>query len=585
LAQLVCEATNLARAMLAVKPSARVQACEEAVLERLEQAETETVDIQGNGLGVHGDQQELFLLPPLEQGQAWVKKFFQHAPDYYFFSFRLAVSDDFILQVAKLKDNPNVSLGPACLLTYYSLCHQGLGLDESDIPNRAAYERGLYKTCLDQLEPWRQKTSNFTTLDIVASVGMSLFSWQFLDHNLALRIFHHGCSIAEKLGIFNTDDPNYSHTQSLSETQKKLNRILFWQMFQFDSAFSMQAGKPPAIKNGSWKVDLPTDFSPWEDRLTQEHHLFFFALTRLAQSQRKINELFALSASIKSSFPMELDPEQHQQHVAAVSELVAEVQDIHDSFQLTAFYQTATNLTHKWYYGDLLFNFHTTMTLVYRAGCGGGEHTTCFPAPSLHSARQAIHLMREFYGNFPKGFRWNIGFVCLHPFIPFFTLFCNVIVTDDLDVAREDLALTTWLCDTVQRARMERTPDVALDRFEAVMRKLNGVGDYFIHLKAAGGSEWAQHRCQHQQAVADVGNAEGVEGTGNAGGEADVGDVGLREVVMDGLNCDFDLGEFLVSPMEYARMLETGVVTMDTHAEWWGEGEGQQGEQESRLVS
>ena len=58
------------------------------------------------------------------------------------------------------------------MLSYYSLAHQGLALDDSDIPNRVAYIEGLYMACLNILEPWKEKKSSFTMLDVVTSLSM-----------------------------------------------------------------------------------------------------------------------------------------------------------------------------------------------------------------------------------------------------------------------------------------------------------------------------------------------------------------------------------------------------------------------------
>jgi len=125
------------------------------------------------------------------------------------------------------------------------------------------------------------------------------------------------------------------------------------------------------------------------------------------------------------------------------------------------------------------------------------------------------------------------SFVCFYPFIPFFTLFCNLLVTDDLAAARSDLALINWLQQTISDWSSSRA-SVGLERFEVITRRLNEVGLYFLSKK-----------CAEQQEP---------------------------EVLMnDALNLefDFDIGQFLDRPVEYARMLETGVVQADTHAAWW----------------
>ena len=114
----------------------------------------------------------------------------------------------------------------------------------------------------------------------------------------AWSVFSHGCHIAEQMGLLHTDDPNYTHSPPLSESEKLTNRLIFWQLYQFDSSFSLQAGKTTGLKDGTWHVDLPI-FTPWlqrEAHINHQHQVIFIALTRLAQVQRKIPNLFAPAA-------------------------------------------------------------------------------------------------------------------------------------------------------------------------------------------------------------------------------------------------------------------------------------------------
>ena len=126
----------------------------------------------------------------------------------------------------------------------------------------------------------------------------TLTSWKFLDNNLAWTLFNHGCALAKEIGIFDVDNPAYTHDPPLTADQRFTCRIHFWQLYQFDSSFSLQAGKASAIPDGSWTVALPTigDWmasSNWSTVATSAHHqVIFFTLTRLAQVQRKIAELF-----------------------------------------------------------------------------------------------------------------------------------------------------------------------------------------------------------------------------------------------------------------------------------------------------
>lgn len=330
-----------------------------------------------------------------------------------------------------------------------------------------------------------------------------------------------------------------------------MNRLLFWQIYQFDSGFNLQAGAPSAIQDGTWKVDMPV-FNTWmyeELRLTPEHHIVFYATTRLALVQKKMNVVLANAAARKRSPSHDIS----EQLKATLASLVAEVQTILDDLLLVERYHSATDDMHKWYYGDILFNFHTTLTLLYRAGYYSAIGP-CAPDPALHSARAAINMMRDLYGLIPSQRHWNIGyacnhphtpysansssFVCLFPFIPFFTLFCNLLVTEDLTAAHSDLALITWLQQTISDWCGSRASE-GLVRFEVITRRLNEVGHYLISKKCA--EAWSAPQPEPEVLMTDALNLE----------------------------FDLDVGQFLDSPVEYARMLETGVVQVDTHAEWW----------------
>lgn len=199
LTQLVAEATNLARAVLSVKapetassPSHHEEA---AVLDSLHKVETETVKVPNNA---HTGNQ--FLMPSTAEIQAWLQcmhlalpaksgcigvvmltkaVFFRQAPEYYLFSLRATIPDDFMLMIPELIDSPDTTLDKACLISCYSLAQQGLALDDSEIPNRLAYSQGLYKACLNLLEPWKNKKPPYTTLDIVAALSMVSLPYSF----------------------------------------------------------------------------------------------------------------------------------------------------------------------------------------------------------------------------------------------------------------------------------------------------------------------------------------------------------------------------------------------------------------------
>jgi len=186
-----------------------------------------------------------------------------------------------------------------------------------------------------------------------------------------------------------------------------MNRFLFWQIYQFNSGFSLQAGEPSAIADGTWMVEMPA-FSSWmHDKmyLTSEHHITFIAVTRLALVQKETNAVLVKAAAAKKSRAGHDVSEQLKMTLAS---LVTEVQTIMEELSLAERYATATELMSKQYYGDILFNFHTTLTLLYRAGYYSAIGP-CAPDPALHSARTAINTMRELHDLFPSGRHWNVG--------------------------------------------------------------------------------------------------------------------------------------------------------------------------------
>lgn len=339
----------------------------------------------------------------------------------------------------------------------------------------------------------------------------------------------------------------------MTPERRLVSRLQFWQLYQFDSAFSLQAGKATSIPDGSYMVEAPS-LIPWKvkTRVSPQHQVIFFTLTRLAQVQRKISQLFGVRGHARTGFESRVLE-------GTLDTLVKEVTRILDESQLVERYRTATG-NMQWYYGDILFNVHTTMTLLYRAESHGGA----VPAPALLNARAAINLMKELYTKFPRGRHWNIGylpttvyyprqhlltassrFVCFYPFIPYFTLFCNLLATVDADVtsARADLTLTEWLQSTIQEISQDRE---GLDRFAGILKRLNTVAEYFVRMKEGPASDGTA-----------MGTEMDVEVHMLMGEELSMGDF------------DFSLDEFLLSPVEYARMLETVVVSGDAHQEWW----------------
>ena len=132
-------------------------------------------------------------------------------------------------------------------------------------------------------------------------------------------------------------------------------------------------------------------------------------------------------------------------------------------------------------------------------------------------------------------------FICFYPFIPFFTLYCNLIATVETDVAgaRRDLALTQWMQATMEAWSRDRP---GLERFAAVIRRLNTVAEYFVAVQEGSVA----------RAVAERGS-----------------EIGSVIGALAGAEFEFSVNEFLLSPVEYARVMETVVVRGDAHTDWW----------------
>ncbi|KAI5795696.1 hypothetical protein EDC01DRAFT_653225 [Geopyxis carbonaria] len=573
LSHLVSEATTAARAILH-QPSEAGQNANDNALETLE---TVVQGMRGFRMkeGNHTRVMENVALPK-ERVKLWIKDFCESP--FPIPTPTTLIDINFLLMIPDLLEIPHVKIDNASLICYYNAVYQGMMLDETNpFPERAQYSKFLYHTTLSLVEKWQVEKVNNTNVTIMDFAAAYLVTWmtsEFLDNNLSWKLFCRACSIGRQIGLFDLDrplPPNSTPPEPLSpveELTKDRKRALFWQILHTDCMFRHHYCRPAVVQPNTWTVNFPDMVMGTHSTAPLEPiQIIFIVNSRLMLVVDKF--LCAYGKAPKSPHVQEL-----------VTTLSAEIDGILSNWDIERRFRAATSPMNKWIFADLLFNAFTTLTLLHRVS----PVAPSTRERSLQAARASINLVKEMSLAYPNHSHWNMGFVSYYPFVSFFTLFYSILAAPGTAQAHADLALTLWLGDMLASWRKDREE---LKPFEAVTKALNKVAQHVVAsapCEVEIREETEERRSLEQLVAAAAGadEASGVRGiaglAGPSGAAGMMGMVGLggwdpqtgpmiSPASENDMNIDFE--EFLASPVEYARLLETGIFQKDPHADWW----------------
>ncbi|KAE8154541.1 hypothetical protein BDV25DRAFT_147465 [Aspergillus avenaceus] len=419
----------------------------ESCIEAIEAAMVEISHIEESRLDDTSDPPEI----PKELARRFVHSYFDV---YQFEGFRIPLERNFLLSIPDLLEIPHVQLDATSRLIYYNVMLQGVLIDPDHDPRRGGIVQSLYRSCMTLVDPWLEQDGQ-TPADLFVAFLMISMTLEGCNSELSWKILGKACRISRTLGYFSVDgDPgelNGEHPPAResnpneSEVDRNRKRFEFWHLLRTDCLFRLSFGKPTLIPEGTWAVNLPDPtITGNDDASTRFIQIHFLASMRLALVVLKY-----------LNWADAQPDEESDEHDEWLDSLIAEVQTIMSDWNAEELVSTTENNVDTLFCVDILFSSYK-MLIVFSQAKKCNRDSPHLPRHTVDVARKALKMFRSLMVGSVQTY-WGISLMILHQFVPFFVLCTDIIDCREPDKIEDDLVLTSWVNEFVEKAGEDRT--------------------------------------------------------------------------------------------------------------------------------